>query len=358
MNLQDFDFQYPQSLVALEPNAQRDTAKLLVLKSDKEIVHSNFSSIADFIPDGSLLILNNTKVFQARLRLLSKNGGKLEMLFLESDSDDVWTIMMRSGAKYRIGDVITLDQSKGLTATFVDDPSRHTTRRVKISLCRNLFFDWLEVNGETPLPPYIKKSVANQQEEKLKYQTVYANYRGSAAAPTAGLHFTQSVLKTLKQKSVEIADVCLHVGAGTFLPVRTESIADHSMHTEVYRVSKESLKKILQAKEQGRSIVAVGTTSFRTVESIFREYKTTKEWDSLTDRWLRTDLFVFPKDQSDQYKSQIIHALVTNFHQPKSTLFMLICSLVGYEKAKDIYEEAIDRKYRLFSYGDASLLWL
>lgn len=357
MNLQDFDFSYPESLVALEPLSKRDSSKLLVSMAGQGIQHSQFCDVSSFIPEGSLLVLNNTKVFQARLKMRSKHGGKVELLFLEPDEKGFWSVLMRPSSRYKMHDVLVLSETEGITATFLDDPSSHTTRKVQVNLEKSLFYDWLEEHGETPLPPYIKKQIDNQQQEKLKYQTVYAKDRGSAAAPTAGLHFTPEVLSSLKEKSIEIAEVCLHVGAGTFLPVRTENVGEHSMHTEMYKISSQAMQQIRSAVASGRPVVAVGTTSFRAVESMLRAYKQSCDWDGLTDRWLKTDLFVYPKSQEDVYKSEYISAMITNFHQPKSTLFMLICSLVGYARAKDIYREAIEKSYRLFSYGDSSLLW-
>lgn len=342
MKLSDFDYNLPEELIAQTPAEPRDHCRLLVLdKKSGEVSHHIFGSIVDFLNPGDLLVLNNSKVFPARLFGRRENtGGKIEILLHKNIGASTWEVI---GKNLRPNTEILFDKSKleGLVIVKNENISA-----VEFNLSGEDFFAEIEKIGHTPLPPYIKKKIT--QQDKEDYQTVFAKERGSVAAPTAGLHFTDQLLEDIKHKGIEIAKVILHVGIGTFGPVKTDNILEHKMHSEYYTVIQDELKKIIKAKKEGRRVIAVGTTTTRVLETIFSAPDSLLPTPDLTG-W--TDIFIYPG-----YKFNCIDGLITNFHLPKSTLLMLVSALAGKENVLKAYEEAIEKKYRFFSYGDAMLI--
>lgn len=340
MKRQDFSFELPQELIAQDPLKDRSSSRLLVLdKETGEVSHHVFRDIVDYLNPGDCLVINDTKVIPARL-IGSKVGtdAKIEILLLKRKSDQVWETLVKPGKKAKPGTKISFGE--GLLVGEVIDIVEEGNRLVKFSY-EGIFEEILDQLGQMPLPPYI----THQLEDKNRYQTVYAKNSGSAAAPTAGLHFTPELLEQIQRKGVDVASVTLHVGLGTFRPVKAENILDHHMHSEFYRIEEEAAEKINHAKENGGRIICVGTTSCRTVESAADENGRLKAGSG----W--TDIFIYPG-----YQFKILDCLITNFHLPESTLLMLVSALAGREHILEAYKEAVEEKYRFFSFGDAMFI--
>jgi S-adenosylmethionine:tRNA ribosyltransferase-isomerase len=318
---------------------------------------------------GTLLILNDSRVFPSRLIGKLPTGGSVETFLLEPLNEThgevgcIWRALGRPMKKLKRGTGVYFNP--GLEAEVVDkadDGAGNGLLTLRFNKAAPAMADWLDQFGYIPLPPYIKRDQAlpaASSPDRTRYQTVYARQSGSVAAPTAGLHFTDALLQNLRLRGIEICFVSLHVGAGTFLPVKTQDLSHHKMHTERYRVSRKTAEAICLARSEGRKVVAVGTTALRSLESLYRQARgDTSSFISQADAWLTTDLFLYPSFATDVYRPWVVDALITNFHQPCSTLFMLVSSLLGLDSAKRLYNEAISSGYRLFSYGDTSLLWL
>ena len=338
MKTSDFDYYLPEELIAQTPANPRDSSRLLVYdrKSDN-IEHKHFYDIIDYLNEGDLLVRNNTKVLPARMFAFTQHGGKVEVLLLKRFNLNEWEVLVKPGKKAKPGAKLTISSELSLEVLSTIEESG--SRRVKF-IYDGVFEEVISRVGEMPLPPYITEKLLDQS----RYQTVYAKVDGSAAAPTAGLHFTDELLKKLNDKGVEVVDVLLHVGLGTFRPVKTDDILSHHMHSEYYEIDEVACEKINKAKMEGRRVIAVGTTSVRTLESASDEngfVKPTKD---------NTEIFIYPP-----YKFKCVDGLITNFHLPKSTLLMLVSALCSREKMLDIYNVAVNEKYRFFSFGDACL---
>lgn len=340
MKVTDFDYKLPEALIAQFPVEPRDTSRLLTLnKVTGAVEHkAHFYELVEELNEGDVLVFNNTKVIPARLYGHREgSGGKVEVLLLTPCGENRWECLVKPGKKCLVGQVIVFDER--LKATVLDK-TNFGGRIVEFTV-DGIFDDIIQEIGEMPLPPYIHEKL----EDKERYQTVYAKEKGSAAAPTAGLHFTPELLEKIKAKGVELEFVTLHVGLGTFRPVSVESIEDHDMHSEFYSVSPETAARINDAKTKGRRIIAVGTTSVRTLESASTDDGVLQG----TSGW--TQIFIYPG-----YTFKMVDALVTNFHLPQSTLLMLISALAGREHCLAAYEEAVREKYRFFSFGDAMFI--
>lgn len=344
----DFSYQLPPRLIAQEPAKPRDHSRLLVLtKNNGAVEHRHFFEIIDYLQMGDILVLNNSKVFPARLHGRKRGSGGLVEIFLHQKlTADTWECLLRGRLKE--GQII--DLSNKLSAT-VGLNNQDGTREVKFNLQGDDFFKEIAKIGEVPLPPYIKNPRGGKQD-KTSYQTVFAaaNKDGSAAAPTAGLHFTKSLLQKISDKGVDIKFVTLHVGLGTFAPVKSELITDHKMHSESVEIEAQTWQEIAAAKKSGRRIIAVGTTSCRSLEAAASLYGLNNV-QLANDLLFRTDIFIYPG-----HKFKIVDSLVTNFHLPESTLLMLVSALAGKDNIFKAYHEAIAKEYRFFSYGDAMLI--
>ena len=340
MHLDEFDFNLPQELIAQDPLEDRAGSRLLVLdKETGEVEHRMFRDILSFLHPGDCLVINDTKVIPARL-MGNKVGTEagIEVLLLKRRENDVWETLVKPGKKARVGAEISF--GGGLLAGKVIGVEEEGNRLIQFSY-EGIFEEILDQLGQMPLPPYI----THELKDKNRYQTVYAKHEGSAAAPTAGLHFTTELLEQIERAGVLIAHVTLHVGLGTFRPVKVDNILEHHMHSEFYRIEPEEADKINAAKAGGGKVIAVGTTSCRTLESAADESGLLKSGSG----W--TDIFIYPG-----YRFKILDALITNFHLPKSTLIMLVSALAGRENVLHAYEEAVQEKYRFFSFGDAMLV--
>ncbi|NFH68564.1 tRNA preQ1(34) S-adenosylmethionine ribosyltransferase-isomerase QueA [Clostridium botulinum] len=340
MNVKDFDFYLPEELIAQHPLEKRDTSRLMVLdKETGEISHKNFYDIIDYLNEGDTLVLNNTRVMPARLIGEKEGtGGKIEFLLLKRVDKDRWECLAKPGKSARVGRRFTFGDGK-LKAEVVE--VKENGNRIVEFYYEGIFEEVLDSLGEMPLPPYIHEIL----EDRERYQTVYSKENGSAAAPTAGLHFTEELLHKIKEKGINIAYVTLHVGLGTFRPVKVETIEDHEMHSEYYHLSKEDAEVINETKKRGNRVISVGTTSTRTLETIADEDGNVKE----TSGW--TNIFIYPG-----YKFKVVDRLITNFHLPESTLIMLVSTLAGKEHVMNAYEEAVKERYRFFSFGDAMFI--
>ena len=332
----DFYYDLPEELIAQTPAEPRDSSRMLVYNRESDTIsHEHFYDITKHLKKGDLLVINNTRVIPARI--FGHIDGKqttFEILLLKRLDYTHWEGIMRPARKARKGSVIKI--SDELSAT-VEDVGEYGIRTISFQF-DGVFEDILDRVGNMPLPPYIHETL----EDKERYQTVYSKVDGSAAAPTAGLHFTPELMKKLEEMGVEFASVLLHIGLGTFRPVKAENILDHEMHTEYYEVDKENADKINRAKKEGRRVIAVGTTSVRTLESVADENGLVKECKG------NTNIFIYPG-----YKFKTVDALITNFHLPESTLIMLVSALLGREKTLEIYRKAVEEKYRFFSFGDS-----
>ena len=340
MNVKDFDYELPKELIAQDPLEKRDESRLLILdKKTGEIRHGVFRDILNELYPGDCLVLNNTRVIPARLFGVRRGtGARIEVLLLRRKSDRVWETLVKPGKKCRVGTEI--DFGDGRLSGRVIDTVEEGNRLIEFSY-EGIFEEVLDALGEMPLPPYI----THKLEDKNRYQTVYAKYDGSAAAPTAGLHFTEALLREVREMGVEIAEVTLHVGLGTFRPVKAETVEDHHMHSEFYIIPEEAAEKINRAKAEGHRVICVGTTSCRTIESAADpdgHLRPSSGW---------TEIFIYPG-----YRFKVLDALITNFHLPQSTLVMLVSALAGREHILNAYREAVRERYRFFSFGDAMLI--
>lgn len=348
MHINDFDYELPQELIAQTPAAKRDASRLMVVNRENgTIEHKHFYDITDYLKEGDCLVLNNSKVLPARLYGVKEGtGANVEFLLIKRIEGDVWETMVRPGKRLKPGDSVSFSDDK-LFRAIVKDYGEDGTRIVEFEY-EGIFLERLEELGKMPLPPYIERE--NNSEDKDRYQTVYAKNEGSVAAPTAGLHFTPELLEKAKSKGVKLAYVTLHVGIGTFRPVKVENIEEHHMHFEEYFIDEETAELINETVKAGGRIVSVGTTSTRTVESA-------AFFDEEAGKYLvraghgSTGIFIYPG-----YEFKIIKALITNFHLPKSTLLMLISALYNREDILKAYKVAVEEKYRFFSYGDAMLI--
>lgn len=340
MKTSDFYYDLPQELIAQDPLLERSSSRLMVLdKESGEIEHKIFKDITGYLKAGDCLVINDTKVIPARLHgVKEETGGHIEVLLLKRKSDSVWETLVKPGKKARPGARISFGE--GLLKAEVLDVVEEGNRLIRFEY-EGIFEEVLDQLGEMPLPPYI----THKLEDKNRYQTVYAKHEGSAAAPTAGLHFTQDLLKEIEAMGVKIARVTLHVGLGTFRPVKVDDVNDHHMHSEFYMISEEAAETINETKGQGGRVISVGTTSTRTLESVADENGFVRP----TSGW--TEIFIYPG-----YRFKCIDALITNFHLPESTLLMLVSALAGKEHILAAYEEAVKERYRFFSFGDAMFI--
>lgn len=340
MRKEDFYFDLPEELIAQDPLEDRSSSRLLVLdKETGKVEHHVFREIIDYLQEGDCLVINDTKVIPARL-IGSKIGtdAKIEVLLLKRKENDVWETLVKPGKKAKVGTRISFGD--GLLVGEVVDIVEEGNRLIHFEY-EGIFEGILDQLGQMPLPPYI----THQLEDKNRYQTVYAKHSGSAAAPTAGLHFTPELLKEIEEKGVQIARVTLHVGLGTFRPVKVDNILEHHMHSEFYQIDEEAAEKINRAKESGHRVICVGTTSCRTIESAADKNGKLHA----TNGW--TEIFIYPG-----YEFKVLDCLITNFHLPESTLVMLVSALAGREQVLSAYEEAVKEKYRFFSFGDAMFI--
>lgn len=341
MNVKDFNFDLPEELIAQDPLEDRSSSRLLVLnKKTGEIEHQIFKNITGYLRAGDCLVINDTKVIPARLFGVKEDTeAKIEVLLLKRREKDVWEVLVKPGKKAKPGTVIVFGE--GLLRGTVIDVVEEGNRLIRFEY-DGIFEEILDKLGQMPLPPYI----THQLQDKNRYQTVYAKHDGSAAAPTAGLHFTPELLKQIEEMGVTIARVTLHVGLGTFRPVKVENVLEHHMHSEFYMVDEAEAKKVNDTKRNGGRVICVGTTSCRTVESASDENGVLKAGSG----W--TEIFIYPG-----YQFKILDALITNFHLPESTLVMLVSALAGREKVLHAYQEAIKERYRFFSFGDAMFIY-
>ncbi len=340
MKRQDFYYELPEELIAQDPLEDRSSSRLLVLdKESGAVSHHVFKDVIDYLNEGDCLVINDTKVLPARL-IGAKVGtdAKIEVLLLKRKENNIWETLVKPGKKAKIGTKISFGD--GLLMGEVVDIVEEGNRLIQFTY-EGIFEEILDQLGQMPLPPYI----THHLEDKNRYQTVYAEHTGSAAAPTAGLHFTPELLEKIEKKGVDIARVTLHVGLGTFRPVKVDEITDHHMHSEFFQIEEEAATKINRAKDNGKKVICVGTTSCRTVESAADETGHLKACSG----W--TEIFIYPG-----YQFKVLDSLITNFHLPESTLVMLVSALAGREQVLAAYEEAVKERYRFFSFGDAMLI--
>ena len=340
MNVKDYDYDLPEELIAQDPLEDRSSSRLMVLdRQTGDVEHRHFTDILEYLHPGDCLVINNTKVIPARLFGVKEDTqAKIEVLLLKRKENDIWETLVKPGKKAKPGTKLVFGD--GLLTAEVVDVVEEGNRLIQFHY-DGIFEEILDQLGQMPLPPYI----THQLKDKNRYQTVYAKYDGSAAAPTAGLHFTKELLQKVKDMGVDIAEVTLHVGLGTFRPVKVENVLDHHMHSEFYMVSQEAADKINRAKESGHRVIAVGTTSTRTLEAAADENGRLHE----TSGW--TEIFIYPG-----YQFKVIDALITNFHLPQSTLVMRVSALAGREHVLHAYETAVKERYRFFSFGDAMFI--
>ena len=340
MDVKDFYYDLPQELIAQDPLEDRSSSRLMVLdKITGEVEHRHFKDITEYLRPGDCLVINNTKVIPARLiGEREGTGGKVEVLLLKRKTDNVWETLVKPGKKARPG--MRLSFGGGLLHAEVQEVVDEGNRLIRFEY-EGIFEEILDQLGQMPLPPYI----THQLKDKNRYQTVYAKYEGSAAAPTAGLHFTEELLQQIQEKGVKIARVTLHVGLGTFRPVKVDDVTQHHMHTEFYHVSQEAADIINETKKQGGRVICVGTTSCRTIESAADGQGVVQATEG------DTDIFIYPG-----YQFKVLDCLITNFHLPESTLLMLVSALAGKENIMAAYKEAVEMKYRFFSFGDAMFI--
>ena len=337
MKLTDFNYELPEKLIAQVPIEKRDESRLMVLDREKQTIeHKVFKDIIDYLEPGDCLVRNNTKVLPARLYGKKETGAHVEFLLLNRIEGDIWECIVRPGNKLHVGAKVIFGE--GMLEAEILDTMPGGTRKVKFKY-QGIFNEILDKIGLMPLPPYIHEAL----KENDRYQTVYAKYEGSAAAPTAGLHFTDKLLKEIEQKGIKIANVTLHVGIGTFRPVKVENIEEHNMHSEHFYIKQEDADKINETKKNGKRVIAIGTTSCRVLETISSEKNgMVKEAEG------DTQIFIYPG-----YKFKCIDGLITNFHLPESTLLMLVSAFAGKEYVMKAYKEAVEKEYKFFSFGDA-----
>ena len=340
MDLKDFNYDLPEELIAQDPLEDCSSSRLMVLHKDTgRIEHKIFRDIIDYLNPGDCLVINDTKVIPARLMGIKEDtGAAIEVLLLKRNADDVWECLVKPGKKARTGARIIFGE--GLLVGEIVDVIEDGNRMIKFHY-EGIFEEILDKLGQMPLPPYI----THKLQDKNRYQTVYARNEGSAAAPTAGLHFTKELLEKIKEKGVNVVSITLHVGLGTFRPVKVDKIEEHHMHTETFNISKEAADTINRARAAGGRVIAVGTTSCRTLESAAADDGT------IPARSGDTDIFIYPG-----YKFKAIDCLITNFHLPESTLIMLVSALAGRDNIMNAYETAVKERYRFFSFGDAMFI--
>lgn len=339
MQVSEFNYELPEELIAQTPIEKRDTSRLMVLNREKQTIeHKIFKDIINYLEPGDVLVRNNTKVLPARLYGKKETGANVEFLLLNNIEGDIWESIVRPGNKLHVGTKVIFGD--GLLKAEVLEVMPGGTRKVEFHY-EGIFNEILDKIGLMPLPPYIHEEL----NQKDRYQTVYAKHEGSAAAPTAGLHFTEELLEKLRQKGIVIANVTLHVGIGTFRPVKEETVEAHEMHSEHYYIKQEDADKINQAKQNGKRVIAVGTTSCRVLETVADENGKIKATEG------DTQIFIYPG-----YQFKILDGLITNFHLPQSTLLMLVSALAGKEYIMNAYQEAVKEKYRFFSFGDAMFI--
>lgn len=343
MLLSEYDYNLPEELIAQMPADKRDNSRMMVLdRKNRTISHKHFYDIVDLIEPNSLLVMNNTKVLPARLIGHKDTGAKIEVFLLSQKDGACWDVLIKPSKRVKPDTIIKI--SDELSVRAIKRLEENGEWLVELIYEGNNVLDVLHRNGNIPLPPYIERKIPNDDLKKLdfeRYQTVYAKDEGSVAAPTAGLHFTQEILHKLELKGVELCEVTLNVGLGTFRPVQCENILEHKMHSETFEISAKAAEQINRAKQEGRPIVAVGTTTVRTLETAYQQFGKICECHSASE------LFIYPP-----YEFKVIDNLITNFHLPKSTLLMLVSALAGKEFIFEAYKEAIENKYRFFSYGD------
>ncbi|MDQ0351139.1 S-adenosylmethionine:tRNA ribosyltransferase-isomerase [Alkalibacillus filiformis] len=340
MRVEDFDFELPEELIAQTPLKERASSKMMVIdREEKSVNHKVFADMINYLNPGDCLVLNNTKVLPARLLgVKEETGAKIELLLLHQIEGDQWEVLAKPAKKFKEGATVSFGDGL-LTATCVE--SLDQGGKVVEFDYEGIFLEVLNELGEMPLPPYIKEQLDDQD----RYQTVYAEESGSAAAPTAGLHFTEELLQQIKAKGINVAYLTLHVGLGTFRPVQVDNLEEHDMHAEYYRLTEETADVLTETKENGGKIIAVGTTSIRTLETIMRdhdEFRAASGW---------TDIFIYPP-----YQFKAVDGLITNFHLPMSTLIMLVSAFATKDLIMSAYHEAIEQRYRFFSFGDAMLI--
>lgn len=340
MDVKDFYYDLPEELIAQDPLEKRSNSRLMVLdKKSGDVTHRHFYDIKDYLQPGDCLVINNTRVIPARLiGEREQTGAKVEVLLLKRKEEKIWETLVKPGKKAKIGSRIVF--GNGLLIGEVVDIVQEGNRLIRFEY-QGVFEEILDQLGQMPLPPYI----THQLQDKNRYQTVYAKHDGSAAAPTAGLHFTEELLQEIRDMGVLVAEVTLHVGLGTFRPVKVENVLEHHMHAEFYDISEEAAKCINEVKKKGNRIIAVGTTSTRTLEAAANE----DGFLEAKSGW--TQIFIYPG-----YQFKVIDGLITNFHLPESTLVMLVSALAGREQVMEAYQQAVKEKYRFFSFGDAMLI--
>ena len=346
IKLSDYNFELPEELIAQNPTEKRDSSRFMILnRENKTIEHKNFYNITEYLQSGDVLVINESKVIPARLLGNKENtGAAVEFLLLEQKENDIWEVIMKPGKKGRKNTFFVFGSEDCCLRAEVLDTVSGGNKIIKFYY-DGIFYEILEAIGKTPLPPYIKDCTLEESAVKERYQTVYAKEKGSAAAPTAGLHFTDGLLEEIKLKDVIIAPVTLHVGLGTFRPVKSENADEHKMHEEYYCISEKSAHEINKAKQEGRRIIAVGTTSCRTLEACYKKHRIIKAGGDYTD------IFIY-----EGYKFEAIDALITNFHLPESTLLMLVSAFYSRDEILKAYNSAIENKYRFFSFGDAMFI--
>ena len=341
MNINLFDFYLPEELIAQRPSEKRDYSRLLLINKDTKTYEDKvFRDIIDYLRPGDVLVRNNTKVIPARLHGVKEvTGAHVETLLLKQMDGDIWECLTRPAKSLKVGAKINYGDGK-LMGEILEEKDEGI-RLVKFSY-EGIFLEVLDSLGKMPLPPYIKEQLC----ENDRYQTVYAKYEGSAAAPTAGFHFTEELFEKIKEKGIEVVDITLHIGLGTFRPVKVEDTKDHVMHSELYEINEEAAETLNKAKKEGRRIIAIGTTSTRTLEANMTEF------GKFTPARKETNIFIEPG-----YEFKAIDALITNFHLPKSTLIMLVSAFMGREFTLEVYKHAVDSRYRFFSFGDSMFIY-
>ena len=337
MKTSDFYYDLPEELIAQTPVEPRDSSRMLIYdRAKKEISHKHFYDVIDYLNEGDTLIVNDSRVLPARIYGTKiPTGANVEFLLLKQKEEKVWETLVKPGKKARTGDKFSFGD--GIMTATVIDVLEDGNRIVQFE-CENNFFETLDKIGQMPLPPYIHEKL----KDKERYQTVYSHELGSAAAPTAGLHFTKELMEKIKDKGVNIGYVTLHVGLGTFRPVKVDDVTTHKMHSEHFEVPKETAELIKNTKKNGKRVIAVGTTSCRTLESVAEKYGEVVPCEG----W--TDIFIYPG-----FEFKVLDGLITNFHLPESTLIMLVSAFAGYEETMEVYKTAVEEKYRFFSFGDS-----
>ena len=348
MRLEDFDYELPKELIAQTPSLKRDECRLMVLdRANNTTQHRHFYDILEYLHEGDCLVVNDSRVIPARLHgIKEKTGAHIELLLIKRLEGDKWESLVKPGKRLKEGDTVVLDENRLFKAHILGFKDKENGTRIIEFDYEGIFMERLEEIGSMPLPPYIERDAEN--DDKERYQTVYSKVDGSVAAPTAGLHFTDELLEKVRAKGVEIAYVTLHVGIGTFRPVKVDNIEDHKMHFEEYTIASETAETVNRAIREGRRVISVGTTSTRTLESAAKQVASVWQIESGHSS---TGIFIYPG-----YEYKVVDGLITNFHLPKSTLIMLVSALYDREHILAAYEEAVRERYKFFSYGDAMFI--